>query len=282
VIVEGRDVDYSTTQGSHWVAFINNQGEYVWDIRFDDIEQDRYSSCDLAIENDDGSFVLFVRLRNAISTMLVSSDGELLDETTFEASAVLDALQYEHGYIIMASTSKYIDGKVVSFSDQFIFLDNNRQYVKSYEFDGYKYTDIVLYNGKIYLSANEINPNGIYGYAAETFVDENGDPLKYGSDEKLLKLFKDFYTSFILVFDPESGIPEQYYCVKGAFSGEFSFTSDGKLVWEAQKITSVAYSPYTSSFTFSGKAVIYRYVLDSNGKIVDKYDTLEAVSFQKI
>ena len=85
----------------------------------------------------------------------------------------------------------------------------------------------------------------------------------------------------MLVLDTDNMVPEKYYCVKGAYSDKFNFSQDGELVWEANKIVSVFFSPYTSSFCFGGEAAVYGYILDGSGKMINKYDTLEIIRFQR-
>lgn len=283
VIIEGRDTNYvngTNANASVWVAFINNNGEYVWDIRFDDIVQDKYTWFDTALENDDGTFVLFVRMRKTVSVLHVSANGEIFDENTIDADGVAKALPYDDGYIVWVVEGEFVNTGYY-IRQKLVFLDSERQFSHAYEYEDYNYTDIAYYKGKIYISATQFNPNGVYGYASETFVDKNGVSLAYGTDKKLLRLFKDSYTSYILVLDPGSGVPEKYYCVNGAFPGKFFFTPEGNLVWEVEKIVSVYYSPYTSMFTFSGEVLVYKYVFDGNGKIVNKYDTLELKGYRK-
>ena len=143
----------------------------------------------------------------------------------------------------------------------------------------YYITDMVEYDGKIYLSAyavpkheskNEIGP------VLEHIFENNIIGI---SSEKLTPLLRKNYTALLLVCDSATGTPKEFYSVSGSLGGELDVSEAGELVWDVESITSSFFSPYTNAYTVAGTCYVFRYTFDTEGALKSQQKTDEITSF---
>ena len=154
--------------------------------------------------------------------------------------------------------------------------------------DLYYITDMIEYNGYIYLSANSVpklepgksNAGGRYDIAGVLNEIYNRRTLDIPNTE-LTELMRNNFTAALLVCDPASGIPQTFYTVKGSFGAKLSISEEGNLLWNVESITDSFFSPMTSSFSIGGQSYVYKYVFDRNGKIISQEKTGDIVQFRK-
>ena len=144
---------------------------------------------------------------------------------------------------------------------------------------------MIEFDNKIYLTAYAVPRYSDKEYKDErnAFIDylDFNNYGKITSDEELTLAYKGFYTAILLVCDPSSGTPKEFYSVKGSLGGKLDLSDSGKLLWDVERITNTFYSPATSSFTIGGTCHVFRYTFNSSGLIVNQEKTGETTAFRK-
>ncbi|MDR0223256.1 MAG: hypothetical protein LBI38_06985 [Oscillospiraceae bacterium] len=200
------------------------------------------------------------------------------------------------GWKQVNSASLVDGGWIIGFSDGSFAADKSGWH--SFDGDdvlGYTFTDMLVYNGKLYLSgycvpeptAKQAERAGGRSELAAILelvfgdTDYMWDDKYSGEVEGLTEAFRENYTAFLLVCDVETMLPESFYSVNGSFGDGLSVDGDGNLLWETASITYVFFSPYTSSFSFGGVSRIFAYTLDENGEVVNREKTGYTRSLRK-
>ena len=191
------------------------------------------------------------------------------------------------------------DGYLVRISTTHIAkLDRDGILMDSFTYEGeycdYRIVDMVEFGGKIYLSAYTIpkfTDKGTVSWDSFELGDVFQELLDYLDDENLdmasldgkdmTDKFRNIYTAVLLRCDADGGEPETFYAAKGSLSAELSINDDGELVWYTESIMNVYFSASTSSFTFGGKSLRYRYTFDESGNLLSQEDTGEITPFYK-
>lgn len=175
--------------------------------------------------------------------------------------------------------------------ESFIKVDKNGVITDSFTYTSedeiYYITDMIEYGGNVYLSAYSV-PKISEGNNAGG-RDEIASILKYIydnqllniSNEELTKLVRKNYTAVLLICDPETGVPGEFYSVEGSLGGELSFSEDGNLLWKVESITDTFLSLMTSSFTIGGQSYIYRYTFDDEGILIKQEKTGEIENYRR-
>lgn len=157
------------------------------------------------------------------------------------------------------------------------------------EQETYQITDMVEFNGLVYLSGrivpkdSGVNKKGILDHYVERF----GETLC--SKEELTQLFKEYHSAVLLICDPNTGEPRQFYTVPGA-SGSSLGVKDDKLTWNVNRYTEAEHMSddfngisliYQSGGGFGMiKADVWRYIFNPFGQIVGEADTGKSVEFE--
>ena len=89
------------------------------------------------------------------------------------------------------------------------------------------------------------------------------------------------YTALLLICDPTSGTPQEFYSVKGSLGGTLRVSHTGMLLWDAESITSTYYSPATSAFTIGGTSTVFRYAFDEAGQLTGQEKTGDMVDYRR-
>lgn len=155
--------------------------------------------------------------------------------------------------------------------------------------DSYYYiTDMIEYNGNIYLSAYAVprlanedqSAGGRYEIAGVLNYLFDNNIWEISSDE-LTPMVRDNYTAMLLVCEPNAGKPQEYYSVNGSLGGKLSVSDTGNLLWDVESITSTFFSPATSSFTIGGTSYVFRYTFDTSGMLISQEKTGEVVNYRR-
>lgn len=101
------------------------------------------------------------------------------------------------------------------------------------------------------------------------------------SSEELTPMVRENYTAMLLVCDPVSGTPQEFYSVKGSLGSELAISDTGELLWSVESITSTFFSPATSSFTIGGTSCVYQYTFDNSGQLIRQEKTVETVEYRR-
>ena len=81
------------------------------------------------------------------------------------------------------------------------------------------------------------------------------------------------FSAILLVIDADSGEPEQFYRVGGAFAGALGMDEEGNLRWSVGRIVACGYSPATNAFSIYGVTRRYDYTFDSVKKLLKQERT---------
>ncbi len=285
VIVYGSSDPWSSERYG-WLAKIDQDGNIVWKQKRDHGDEHIYS----VLENDDGSYAVFSRggrgTWDYFCFSKYTSDGKetLFRKTNVGQHYIGSAARFGDGYIVKTSThndcAKIIkvdrEGNV---TDSFLYDDENANY---------RIMDMIEFNGKIYLSAYAV-PKPTDGSDWRMGRSELGQILDYLFDhriqeissEELTPMVRDRYTAVLLVCEPDSGRPQEFYSVKGSLGSKLSVSDTGELIWDVNSITSTFFSPATSSFTIRGDCYVFRYTFDKDGTLISQEKTEEVVGFRR-
>lgn len=288
VIAYGRTDTWSGNQKSHaWMVKIDLDGNIVWEKMLSNEFDGEYIVA--ILENADGSYAVFSRGDlKYFCLRQYTADGK---ETYFHKTEVgncgiWNAARFEDGYIVQLGSlmeNEYANIVKVDYegniTDSFSYSD---------EAFYYSITDMIEFNGKIYLSA----------YAVPRLSDEELDTgsryeltnvLEYLLDnniweiasEELTPMIRDNYTAVLLVCEPKTGKPQEFYSVKGSLGGKLAVSDVGNLLWDVESITSTFYSPQTNMLTFGGTSYVFRYTFDVSGRLMSQEKTDEVVNFYR-
>ncbi len=286
VIAYGRSSELLGFQYANaWLAKFDSDGELLWkQALFNGFEQHEYISA--VLENEDGSVAVISRgdLRYLCLNQY-SADGKLLHfkKTNVGKYGIWNAARLGDGYIVqLGSYMEREYAKIVKVD----FKGNiTEEFSYSSEDSDYCITDMIEFNGKIYLSAYAVpKTDGNSGLRDEIsdilyyiFSNDNWDI----SDEELTPLVREKYTAMLLVCDPDSGSPQEFYSVEGSLGGKLSVSDSGDLLWDVESITTTFFSPETSSFTIGGTSYVFRYTFDVSGALVSQEKTGEVTTYRR-
>ena len=171
-------------------------------------------------------------------------------------------------------------------------VDRDGHITESFSYSGedayYYLTDMIEFSGNVYLSAYAVpklpdesdNAGGRYEIAAvlNYLFDNNVWDI---SSEKLTPMVRDNYTALLLICDPKSGTPLEFYSAEGSLGGKLAVSEDGQLLWDVESIVSTYFSPATSSFTIGGSCEVFRYAFGSDGALLSQEKTGEVTPYHR-
>ena len=288
VIVYGNTVRLSTEQPSYaWMAKIDPNGNLLWKHMLNN--GFHHEAIAEILENPDGSYTVIGRGDfTYFCWSQYTSDGKEINFKKAEIGnyGIWNAARLGDGYIVQFGS--YVTDEYAKI----VKIDHEGNITESFSYDSkdadYYITDMIEYNGNIYLSAYSVpkladedqSAGGRYGIAAVlNYLFENG--IREISSEELTPMVRDIYTAMLLVCDPTSGTPREFYSVQGSLGGELSLSDSGMLLWDVESITTTFFSPYTSSFTIGGTSYVYQYAFDPAGALVSQEKTGEVVNFRR-
>ncbi len=289
VIVYGSTDRTSSRQPTYpWIAKLDGDGNILWKGQV----SDEFHTADVSavLENADGTYAVIVRGDlNFFCLSQYTADGRqlFLRKTEIGNYGIWNVARFGDGYIVQLGS--YNAGEYAKI----VKVDREGNITESFSYsalDAYYYiSDMIEFNGKIYLSAYAVpklededkNAGGRYEIAnvLNYIFDENG--YKNISSEKLTELMRQNFTAMLLVCDPSVGTPQQFYSVKGSIGGKLSLSEDGNLLWNAESITDTIFSPATSSFTIAATCYVFRYTFDGTGLLISQEKTGEITGFRR-
>ena len=157
------------------------------------------------------------------------------------------------------------------------------------ETENYQITDMVEFNGLVYLSGRIVPKSSGKNQKdiLDRYIQRFGETLCTG--EELTEFFREQYTAVLLICDPDSGEPRQFYTVPGA-SGSSLEVKDDKLSWNVNRYADAEHIGNTfekaqACYNAGGgfgliKADVWRYVFNPFGQVVGEKDTGKSVDFE--
>ena len=101
------------------------------------------------------------------------------------------------------------------------------------------------------------------------------------SSEELTPMVRKNYTALLLVCDPTSGTPREFYSVEGSLGGKLAVSEEEQLLWDVESIAETFFSPATSAFTIGGSCEVFRYCFSSDGSLLTQEKTGEVTPYYK-
>lgn len=270
-----------------WLARIDNSGNKLWQKELN--HGFNYEHIRAVLDNGDGTWAVFSSgdFKYLCLTQFDINGNELsFQKTKVDEMNIMDPIQ---------KAVRLGDGYLVCVGGASIMkLDHSGNVTDSFVYESddcdYYITDMVEYEGKVYLSAyavpkqtdeggrHEIANILDYVFSKNDWKTSPGE-MTVNSDE-LIDIVRNNYTAVLLLCDPDSGEPNTFYSVKGALGGALA-VEDNQLKWNAESIVGAFYSPYTSSFSIGGRCKVYQYSFNKNGALADCEDTGETTGFNR-
>ncbi len=266
------------------IAMISQNGKLLWEKTTTNGFKSEYIASVVYSENS-----LAVFSRGDLKYLCLSKfdmDGNISEFTKTEVGnyGIKTATKLGDGFLVQLFHSNTGDLLIKlaaggTVEDSFSYISDD---------DLYFITDMIEYNGNIYLSAYSVPKLNLDESSAggreeiahvlnEIFSRQTIDI----PNVELTELMRKNFTAALLVCNPTSGITQTFYTVKGSYGVKLSISEDGNLLWDVASITDTFFSPATSSFTIGGMSYIYKYSFDSFGKIINQEKTGEIVQFRK-
>lgn len=307
VIVYGDTLRWSYPQTSYaWLAKVDVNGNLLWKVQLENGFHDE--SVAAILENADGTYAVFSYGRDFIDTpdyfktleylcfSQYDTDGNLLhsNKTDIDNFGIWNAARFGDGYIVQ------LGNRLENENAKIVKVDSSGSITDSFSYssgDCYYYiTDMTEFEGNIYLS----------GYSVPTLPDEEKDAgdrcdivdddvkhfdtdyrgeiaavLNYLFDnqlweitsEELTPMVREQYTALLLICEPDTGTPQEFYSVKGSLGGALSIDSTGNLLWQTESITTTFFSPPTNMYTIGGTCTVFEYSFDKNGSLMSQKKT---------
>lgn len=270
-----------------WMAKIDDSGNVLWSQSY--ISHNFSESIDKVVENEDGTYAMFSSAgvyTHYFCFRKCAPDGTLLlynESSDRDPYRVNNAIRFGDGYL--AHMVAYND----DLHEKIIKVDTKGNIIESFTYGekdaNYYVTDMILYNGNLYLSAYAVPKqiDGKFGVLSEIhdileYLRENDYEI---TSEELTKMMRDNYTALLLICDPETGAPENFFSVNGSVGGTLSISGDGKLIWDVESILSMHYTPWASSQSIGGVCNMLRYTFDKNNTLISQVMTGELQFFCK-
>lgn len=287
VIAYGETPTNSSKQISYaWLAKFDNNGQLLWKRMLHNNFKDEYVA--KVLEHEDGSYAVITRGDLKYFCLnLLSHDGEptYFKKTEIGNYGISNAARFGDGYIVQLWS--YIEGQFASI----VKVDREGNITDNFSYsakDSYYYiTDMIEFNGNIYLSAYAVpklnDDDNNYGgrYEIAAILNQINKPFFQVSHENLTDLVRKNYTAMLLVCTPNGGEPQEFYSVDGSLGGKLAISTEGNLLWDVESIAMTYYSPATSSFTIGGSCNVFRYTFDNTGKLVSQNKTGETTGFRR-
>ncbi len=241
------------------------------------------------LENADGSYAVISR--GDLQYFCLSqytADGKLIhfSKTKVGNYGIWNAARFGDGYIVqLGSYQSHDNTKIVK-------VDYEGNITEAFSYSGedayYYITDMIEFNGHIYLSAYSVPKLADEDKSAGSRY-EIAEVLNYLFDhgiweissEELTPMVRDNYTAMLLICDSNAGTPQEFYSVKGSLGSKLSVSDTGMLLWDTESITTTFFSPATSSFIIGGTSYVFRYTFDSSGMLISQEKTGEIVNYRR-
>lgn len=288
VIAYGRTDALSSCQNTYsYVAKLDGDGNFIWKRMLNNGFRREYIAA--VLENGDGSYAVMSRGdSNYFCLSQYTPEGKEIHfkKTEIGNYRIQNAARFDDGYIVQLGN--YTTGGNAKIAKVDCEGNITESFLYSSEDHYYYITDMIEFNGNIYLSA----------YAVPKLYDENqsaggryeiANILNYLCDnhiwkissEELTPMVRDNYTAMLLVCDPNTGIPQEFYSAKGSIGGKIAVSDSGRLLWDVESITTTFFSPATSSFTIGGTCSVFRYTFDDVGRLLSQEKTGEVTNFRR-
>lgn len=273
---------YSTVYDEKtFITKVSTDGEIIWQQEFDD--SIRIYNISL---NSNDSITAFINKSNQFTYLKIynlNPDGVIIDssENYFQDYQVENVIKLKDYYLV------YLKDRNLNTKFAKVNFDGSLEYEISYHDEKYRYffTDMIEFNGQVYLSAYALPyfDDTIYGWGEIKGIYDTIHKLEEKheiiTDEYVLSLFKNNYKAVLFICDNNSKL-KTFYSVDSAIGSNF-ILENKNLIWNVEYFGSMVYSSATSSFTFGGVTRVYNYMYDGKGQFVGVNKTDELRVFRR-
>ena len=274
---------YSTEYGEKtFITKVSTDGKIIWQQEFDD----SIRIYDISLNSNDSitAFINKSRQRTYLKIYNLNPDGVIIDsfENYFQDYQVENVVKLEDYYLV------YLKDRNLNTKFVKINFDGSLEYEITYHDEKYRYffTDMIEFNGEVYLSAYALPyfDDTIYGWGEIKGILDIIRKLEKKhetvTDEYVLDLFKNHYKAVLFICDSNTSDLKTFYSVDSAIGSNF-ILENNNLIWNVEYFESMMYSPATSSFTFGGVTQVYNYMYDEKGQFVGVNKTDELRVFRR-
>lgn len=211
---------------------------------------------DILLANQDGSYTAFgtcatdnTQKDNYLCVNKYDKDGTPISSNLIDIKDhfIENVAPTSSGYLVYISS--YITAefsRVLKLDSEGTLLDDLRYESEEHDFF---ITDLCEYNGTVYISgyATPKSPEKFRNYRMRNLyalIDKMHDTSFHTrdfTDEELLALFREQFTAVLLVCEPDSGTPQEFYSVAGSLGDEV-YVTDGSVCWFTKDIIDSSYS----------------------------------------
>ncbi len=286
VMVYGRTPTWSSRQISHaWLAMVSDRGDILWKCELENGFGDEYISA--ILEDEEGYTVIS---RGDFAYFCLSRYSRKGKQVSFQKThvgnyGIWNVARLGDGYLVQLGS--YMEDEYAKI----IKVDSEGNITDAFSYSGedsyYYITDMIEFEGNIYLSAYEVpkvdkeqSSGGRYEIAPVLNYLFDNQIFKISSEE-LTPMVRENYTAVLLVCDMQTGIPQEFYSVKGCMGGKLGIDETGNLFWGVESIETTFFSPMTSAFTIGGTGYVFRYTFDTRGMLVGQEKTGEVVNYAR-
>lgn len=278
-----KDTWSSEQQTDSWVARVDAQGEILWQHRLEHGFKNEYVS--KVLDNGDGTWAIISRGDSQyLCLSQYDTDGNELSFCKNQVGnlGLWNAVRLGDGYLVQ------LGHKLYGENARLAKLDHEGNLVDNFVYQGedcdYYLTDMVEFGGRVYLSAYAVPKQSDVGGRHEiaNILDAifSKDDWEISSEE-LTPLVRENYTAVLLLCDPEGGVPQTFYSVKGSLGGALNVNDAGELTWDVESVVNTYFSPMTNSFSIGGTCQVFRYSFDDAGTLLREADTGETVPYRR-
>lgn len=274
IILYGRNERTSSKEIKNvWIAKLDKEGNKVWDKL---IENDKNENVIDIVVDDEIIYlltgVLDVDAGSLYANLLqINMDGQLNNRVVTNLKGANEMFQYKNGLYVKHS---YDDQDMISRlkndgKSEMIFENESKDL-------GYDIIDILVYNDKMYISANEVNLGEYKDLSG--FVDsyENPNYAKDSNiymDEKQRNAFMNQHRAYLFVYDEDMKCKE-LKIEENLLASGIGVNEEEQLLWHVNSIEKGKILPMTSVGGIYTLEFVYEYVFDETGNLLSN-DRLE-------
>ena len=282
LLLGATDLHFTGAPDSECLTLVSHEGEALWTQQLD------CTAIDEVLENGDGTLTVFSRNHRNLCVWRLGAEGQVLRRTETSAADfgaekpampvyVRQALPTGTGHLLLTSddSGRYailrLNGEdsvteAVTFESANGFLKSRAGAMDSW----LTAKDLCLSGGSLWLSGY-LTEEGRFGSHGEIVPAlQAADALNFasltGDRSFLTPWLRNCYTAVLLRIDPETLQPLQAWIMPQCLGGTLAGQEDG-VIWDAEYLVSSFYSPFTSAFTVSGVAQVYRYAFGVDGAL---------------
>lgn len=216
----------------------------------------------------EGHLILMNHTGNDTALYYMNAEGEITDSYGFEDGGGL-GIPYTEGASGVCAYTLTVD--------------------RMLEANGYLYISLTGVSAENMVALDEwIHP---YWYTEQKNSDGQNPiftPTKENLVDEYAARVRAIYRAFLLVCDPETMEPLSVTVMDGAYAtehqcslGSIETDTDGHIRWLVESPYATFFSPYTSSFSYSGSSYRYTFTLTPDGRVVGKPDLSLGAGFRK-